>query len=155
MGLAVVDIDGVVADVRHRLHHLDPPRSWPRFFAAAAADGLLRQGAQLVADLEQQHDVVWLTGRPEWLRAVTERWLDDQRLPVRELHMRPDGDHRPARLFKLGVLRRLRPRTVDVLVDDDPDVVRAARSDGFRTLLADWVPRTTRLHTAQERQGRT
>ena len=34
--LAIVDIDGVVADVRHRLHHLDRrPKNWSAFFAAA------------------------------------------------------------------------------------------------------------------------
>ena len=34
--LAIVDLDGVVADVRHRLHHLEGRRKdWGRFFAAA------------------------------------------------------------------------------------------------------------------------
>ena len=34
--LAVVDIDGVVADVRHRLHYIEgKPRQWDRFFSAA------------------------------------------------------------------------------------------------------------------------
>ena len=37
--LAVVDIDGVVADVRHRLHFIEGrPRQWDRFFAAAGDD---------------------------------------------------------------------------------------------------------------------
>ena len=35
--LAVFDVDGVVADVRHRLHHLGRHR-WDRFFAAADRD---------------------------------------------------------------------------------------------------------------------
>jgi phosphoglycolate phosphatase-like HAD superfamily hydrolase len=155
MGLAVVDVDGVVADVRHRLHHLDPPKSWAAFFAAAGDDPLLPAGAQLVADLHRQHEVVWLTGRPHRLRPVTERWLRAHDLPCRELHMRPEGDRRSARLFKLGVLSRLLPRAIDVFVDDDPDVVQAARAAGVPTVLADWVPRGTRLHAAQEHDGRT
>jgi hypothetical protein len=155
VGLAVVDVDGVVADVRHRLHHLDPPKSWPAFFAAAPDDPLLIPGAELVADLDRRHEVVWLTGRPERLRPITERWLREHELPCRELHMRPDNDRRPARLFKVGVLRGLRGRSIDVLVDDDPDVIQAARAEGVPTVLADWVPRTPQLHRAQERQGRT
>ncbi len=156
MGLAVVDVDGVVADVRHRLHHLDPPKSWPAFFAEAENDPLLPQGAELVADLlGGRHEIVWLTGRPEWLRPVTRRWLHRHGLPVQELHMRPDGDRRPARVFKIGVLGRLRPRIIDLFVDDDPDVVHAARAAGIIAVLADWVPREARLHAAQERQGRT
>ena len=35
--LAVIDLDGVIADVRHRLHHLKAkPKDWDAFFAAAA-----------------------------------------------------------------------------------------------------------------------
>ena len=33
----------------------------------AHADPLLQEGAALVADLGQTHEIVWLTGRPEWL----------------------------------------------------------------------------------------
>ena len=40
--IAVLDIDGVLADVRHRLHHLErQPTSWSGFFAAAVSDPLL------------------------------------------------------------------------------------------------------------------
>ena len=94
--LAVFDIDGVVADVRHRLHHLDWPVSWRGFFQDADADPLLPEGARLVADLGAEHEIVWLTGRPASLRAVTRRWLDERELPGTELVMRAQRDFRPA-----------------------------------------------------------
>lgn len=153
--LAVFDIDGVVADVRHRLHHLHRRRSWLRFFDAAGEDTLLPEGAALAADLADQHELVWLTGRPEWLRALTAQWLRTHGLPGRELHMRPDGDYRPARLYKLDVLDRLAPRGVAAFVDDDDEVVRAALEHGYPAVLADWVPRERVLRRAQERDGRT
>ena len=153
--LAVFDIDGVVADVRHRLHHLERWGAWDEFFDAAQDDPLLEEGRRLVTDLEREHDVVWLTGRPEWLRAVTEHWLRAHDLPADEVHMRPPGDYRPARLFKLDVLRALRPRGVAALIDDDDEVVQAARHAGFPAVLADWVPRNRVLRRAQERDGRT
>jgi hypothetical protein len=153
--LAVFDIDGVVADVRHRLHHLDRPKSWSSFFAEAAEDPLLDPGARLVADLSGQHEVVWLTGRPEWLRAITETWLVEHGLPEGELHMRPAHDHRPARLFKVGVLDRLATRGIAAFVDDDPEVVDAAVAAGYPAALAEWVPRDATLRDAQERLGRT
>ena len=63
-GLAVFDIDGVVADVRHRLHHLaGRPKDWDGFFDAAADDPPLPTGIALVAELAQRHEIVWLTGR--------------------------------------------------------------------------------------------
>ena len=44
--LAVFDIDGVLADVRHRLHHLQArPQRWEAFFLAADRDPLLEEGA--------------------------------------------------------------------------------------------------------------
>jgi FMN phosphatase YigB (HAD superfamily) len=152
--LAVFDVDGVVADVRHRLHHLHRS-NWHRFFAAAGADTLLTEGALLVADLGRQHEIVWLTGRPEWLRAVTLDWFERYGLPAGELHMRPGGDYRPARFYKLDVLRALAPRGIAACVDDDPEVVDAAMRAGYPAVLADWVPRDSELRAAQERDGRT
>lgn len=155
--LAVFDIDGVVADVRHRLHHLRR-RRWNRFFAEAGADPLLAEGARLVADFARDHDIVWLTGRPDRLRPVTESWLQRHRLPGRELHMRPEGDYRPARDYKLQVLDRLAPRGIATLVDDDSLVIDAAMRAGYPAVLADWVPRDgdlSELRAAQEQDGRT
>ncbi|MGI8677725.1 MAG: hypothetical protein ACR2LX_03375 [Jatrophihabitans sp.] len=153
--LAVFDVDGVVADVRHRLHHLEHGRSWNRFFEAAARDALLVEGARLVADLGCEHEIVWLTGRPEWLRDVTEDWFTAHDLPAAELHMRPAGDDRPAARYKLEILRGMEARGVAAFVDDDDEVVRAALAAGFPAVLADWVPRSPALRNAQDREGRT
>lgn len=153
--LAVFDIDGVVADVRHRLHYLDQPKSWAAFFEAAGEDTLIPAGARLVADLAQKHQIVWLTGRPEWLRDTTADWLDQHGLPGTELHLRPNRDHRPARLYKVDVLRRLTARTIAAFVDDDPEVIAAAIGAGFPAVLANWLPRDDILGEAQERFGRT
>lgn len=155
MSIAVFDIDGVVADVRHRLHHLHHHQAWNAFFDAADEDGLLPEGARLVEDLARTHEIVWLTGRPEWLRTVTEKWLADFGLPTTELHMRPAGDFRPAAYYKLAVLEQLRPREIAAFIDDDGDVVDAALQAGLPAVLAEWVPRDQALREAQDRLGRT
>jgi phosphoglycolate phosphatase-like HAD superfamily hydrolase len=153
----VFDIDGVVADVRHRLHYLAGRyKDWDGFFDSAADDPPLDVGIALVKELAAQHDIVWLTGRPAWLRGVTLDWLEDQGLDPTELHMRPDRDYRPARLYKVDVLRRLARQTpVTSFVDDDDEVVRAARNAGFPALLADWVPRAEAMREVQDRLGRS
>ena len=94
----VVDIDGVVADVRHRLRHVESrPKDWPAFFGAADRDPPLRRGLEVVASaLAAELTVVWLTGRPEWTRATTARWLDRHGMPGGPLNMRPAHDRRPA-----------------------------------------------------------
>jgi phosphatidate phosphatase APP1 len=153
----VIDIDGVVADVRHRLHLIEArPKRWEEFFASAAEDPPLDTGVRLVRELAADHDVLWLTGRPERNRALTEQWLADQDLPDAPLVMRPDRDFRPSRLTKREELRRLRrDRDVALVVDDDPEVIATLAADGFPVRLADWLPHSSTLRAAQERDGRT
>ena len=52
MTVAVFDIDGVVADVRHRLHHIEGRRKdWVRFHESAVADPLSSKRITLVNEL--------------------------------------------------------------------------------------------------------
>ena len=115
----------------------------------------LPAGLTLARNLGATHELVWLTGRPAWLRSVTEAWLAAHKLPVTEVHLRPRGDARPAPAFKLGILRELAPRGVAAFVDDDPEVVDAARAAGFPAVLADWMPRSSTLRDIQDRLGRS
>ena len=153
----VFDIDGVVADVRHRVHFVEQrPQDWGRFFAGAADDPVSEVGADWARKAAAEHDLVWLTGRPEWLRPVTARWLDQHELPAGPLLMRGDRDYRPAREFKLAELRKLAAQDeIVVFVDDDPLVIQAAAGAGFTASLADWLPRGRALAEAQETDGRT
>ncbi|MGZ4591053.1 MAG: phosphatase domain-containing protein [Actinomycetes bacterium] len=154
---AVFDIDGVLADVRHRLHHLGArPPDWRGFFATADADPPLAEGLALLTRLATDHRVAYVTGRPERLRRVTATWLADQGLPSGPLLMRPGGDHRPARHLKLELLAQLAAEAhIALVVDDDEEVVEAVRSAGIRVQHARWVTRSRRLQRAQDFEGRT
>jgi uncharacterized HAD superfamily protein len=165
--LVILDIDGVLADVRHRLHYLATrPKNWEGFFSAAKSDEVLEVGAEFAKQAAATHEIVYLTGRPERLRLATQAWLDKQLLPAGRLVMRSEGDRRPSAVIKLHELRRLRRESaVELLVDDDPSVIDAARAAGFSVQLADWMPRPADpdlplfgrdlLHDAQQREGQT
>ena len=155
--VAVIDIDGVVADVRHRLHHVtEHPKDWRRFFDGAGEDGLLAEGEETVRALAAVYDLVYLSGRPERLRTVTESWFARHDLPAGPLLLRPAYDYRPSSVYKVDVLEELaETRTVVVLVDDDPRVLEAARRAGFDVLPATWMGEHSALREAQERDGRT
>ena len=155
--LAVIDLDGVVADVRHRLHHVsDGRRDWDAFFAGIADDPVLPEGRVGVDRLAADHDIVYLTGRPERTRAQTDEWLVRHRLPHGEVIMRPEGDRRPARLLKPRLLRALSAgRQVAVIVDDDREVCDALERSGWRVLRADWMGEPATLRRAQESDGAT
>ena len=63
--LAVFDIDGVLADVRHRVVHLEKrPKDWGSFFRAAPKDPPLEQGIETARRLAEVYEVVYLSGRP-------------------------------------------------------------------------------------------
>jgi hypothetical protein len=156
VGIAVFDIDGVVADVRHRLHFLEKrPKDWPAFFAGAADDPCLEQGINRVLAAVADYEVVWLTGRPNSLRAVTRRWLAEHGLPGTELIMRSQRDFRPAPVLKMAELNKLRARQVELFVDDDAKVIAAAAEAGFPAVLADWMTASSVLSEAQDEAGRT
>jgi hypothetical protein len=159
--LAIVDIDGVVADVRHRIKYVEQnPKDWKRFFAAAVHDDPHPEGLAVVERLAQDHEIVFLTGRPEHLRDDTLAWLTRHGIGGHRLVMRREGDRRPAARAKVGLLRELgRGRVVTVVVDDDPVVIDEMKRAGYNTLLADWEARDARddatLRAAQETEGRT
>lgn len=161
-GAVVLDLDGVLADTRHRMRHLRRrPKNWDAFFAEATQDPVHLEGLALAREAAERGSVVvYLSGRPERTRADTLAWLSDAGAPEGDVVLRPEGDRRPARVVKIAALRRLATRLrLDVLVDDDPEVVSAVRSARpplvAQVLLADWQPRDADLHRAQEREGRT
>lgn len=155
--LAVIDLDGVVADVRHRLHHISGrPKNWSAFFAGVGDDPVLAEGRAVVERLAGDHEIVYLTGRPERTRTATEDWLVRHALPRGRLLMRSDDDRRPARQLKPRLLKTLaRGHEVAVVVDDDPDVCDALTAAGWPVLRADWMAPPEPLHAAQEAEGRT
>ena len=155
--LAVFDIDGVLADVRHRLHHVERrPKDWDAFFGAALDDPPLEQGIALAQASAEDCDVVYVTGRPERCRADTLDWFRRHGLPDGELRMRRERDRRPARVAKPELLRELaRGRVVAVVVDDDAQVCDAYERAGWRVLRATWMTAEPTLFDAQEAEGRT
>jgi phosphoglycolate phosphatase-like HAD superfamily hydrolase len=159
--LAVFDVDGVLADVRHRLRHVERrPKDWDAFFAAAVDDPPLPEGVALARESARDCEVVYVTGRPERCRADTLGWFGRHGLPPGRLAMRRHGDRRPARVAKPDLLRELaRGRVVAVVVDDDEQVCAAYERAGWRVLRATWMrapaDEQLALLRAQELDGRT
>ncbi len=155
--LAVFDLDGTLADVTHRVHHVEQrPKDWDAFFAAAVDDPPLVAGLAMVREAAEDCEIAYLTGRPERCRQDTLDWLSRHDLPVGQLVMRPERERRPARLTKPGMLARLAAgRLVAVVVDDDEAAVDAYRTAGWPVLHATWAAESTAMRQAQEVDGRT
>lgn len=145
--MIVFDIDGVLADTRHRAHHickedltLKEHPDWEAFFAECGEDPVIESGMVLLRALaEQGHNaaISFLTGRSEQVRTLTEDWLEENlEVWYDELIMRPVGDHRPDYVFKGEQLRRLQAEgsQVELLVDDSLPVIEAALKLGITCL---------------------
>ena len=160
--IVVFDVDGVLADVRHRLHHLDRrPKDWDAFFAAMDDDGPLPDGIAMAhARAGEGHRIVYLTGRNEDYRALTRDWMARHGLPEGRLVMRRNDDRRPARVFKPAALRHMTAQgRVVAVIADDRAVVDVLRRDGWPVVHATWMSpdddAQQSLFDAQEVDGRT
>ncbi len=105
MKYMIVDIDGTIANCDHRLHYIQAPfwknkefRDHKSFYEACDKDEPINEVIDVVEKLMNGYKLVFCTGRPEYLRRKTMKWLETN-IPrlngVRyELLMRASGDHR-------------------------------------------------------------
>jgi uncharacterized HAD superfamily protein len=135
--IIVVDMDGTISDATHRLHHIHGPgkKNWKRFFAEMEQDPPIASVLEQVRQLQREHPIVILTGRPEEYRAASERWLAKYGVKYDELLMRRTGDRRPDFQAKEQLLRELGPERVLMAIDDREPVCEAYRKHGVNAVL--------------------
>jgi hypothetical protein len=89
----IFDLDGTLADINHRLHHIKGDnKNWNSFFADCVHDVPKPAIIELAAMCDDAgHRVIISSGRSEAVRAETVKWLEDQGVIYAQLHMRPDN----------------------------------------------------------------
>lgn len=135
----IFDIDGTLADVSHRVHHLSGPgrKDWGAFFAGMADDLPRTQIVTLARMLNAAGArLILASGRFESHRATTRGWLVRHAgdwLAERPLYLRPNNDHRSDDVVKLDLLQCMRLDGFDpvMAIDDRDRVVRAWRAAGL------------------------
>lgn len=145
--LAIIDIDGTIADCSHRLHYLDEkPPNWDAFFAAMIDDTPIKGMADLLNSLDLC--IIYITGRPDSYYDVTVKWLEKHGFPQEgcEVFMRTDGDKRPDTIVKREIYEDMvrvggygsepycKPEDVLFAIEDRKRVVDMWRSLGILTL---------------------
>jgi FMN phosphatase YigB (HAD superfamily) len=110
--LVIFDIDGTLADARHRLHYIlynasvtpskkDFKPNWAKFYTQAFLDEPIMDTVAVLHNLQMFCDIKFFTGRRESIRNDTVKWLDTHlALVTIDLSMRVDGDHRPDYVIK-------------------------------------------------------
>jgi hypothetical protein len=103
----IVDIDGTLFDISHRLHFINGEhKDWTSFYKACVDDKPIFEVISVIRALSSAgHTIVYSTGRPTSIYAETVATLSKYRLPqVQRMYMRPDGDHREDFVVKSELL---------------------------------------------------
>ena len=140
----VVDLDGTVADCTHRLHFINgETRDWKGFYEACKDDKPIMSMIDMVRALnERYYYVIFLTGRSELARNVTQEWLQANNLwNYDDLIMRPLEDYRHDSVVKLEMLNNYirtnlnnDKEAIGFILEDRATVVKSFRDAGFKVL---------------------
>ncbi len=137
----IFDIDGTLADNRHRQNFLlESPKNWDAFFAGMEQDTPRPMVKSLVWMYEDRgFEVILVTGRYEKYGTFTTNWLTEHGIAFHHLHMRPDSDSRPDYEVKRGIYEtQIAPHfNVKLVVDDRSSVVKMWRELGLECWQVD------------------
>lgn len=135
MKTAIIDLDGTLACIDHRLHHVtDGKKDWNAFFEGIPHDTPSEPIVRIVNALRRDnYEIVLCSGRPEKCRESTVEWLQRHKIVYSSLYMRADGDSRPDHIVKMQLLDGIIEDGFEpfIVIDDRSSVVQAWRERGL------------------------
>lgn len=137
----VIDIDGTLANVDHRLHFMKGERkNWPGFFKEMVNDTLNKWCNTIINKFKKDHIIVLASGRPDNYKKETLTWLEGNEVAYDFLYMRPRNDSRRDDIVKeiildFEILPRFKPL---FFVDDRKQVVEMYRNRGMTVLQCEF-----------------
>lgn len=132
----VVDIDGTIADLTHRLkYYSGPEKDLEKFYSLVSEDKPIHNIIRMVESLAKDYKIVFCTGRCERSMQDTITWLRSVLFVNKtfELLMRPEDDRRMDTEVKPEILihNGLSPKNVLLIIEDRNRMVKEWRSRGF------------------------
>lgn len=133
----IFDIDGTIADCRHRLKYLP---NYGRFFDAMKDDTVIEPVANLFRILnESEVKLLAVTGRPDSHVGDTLEWLAYNDLVPWKIYMRQEGDYRADDIIKDEIRQAIEQEyEIQLIIDDRPRVVNMWRRAGYTCLQNEW-----------------
>jgi len=123
----IVDLDGTLCDVEHRVHHVQGQyKNWEQFNKLLVHDRLNDWCFELIGAMSaRQYKIIFVTGRGEENRTPTEDWLKKNNVTFEHLFMRALMDRRGDDDVKEDIYHQFIENIYQVLfvVDDRKSVV--------------------------------
>lgn len=134
--LVIFDIDGTLADISERIHHIrKKPKNWNAFNAGMAQDKAVHSMVRLCNILFAAGvHIILCSGRNEKNRPETIAWLGREGVQFHELWLRKDNDMRQDAVVKREMLQAIDKSKVLFVVEDRSRVVEMWRSEGLTCL---------------------
>jgi predicted kinase len=136
--VVLCDLDGTIADIRHRLPLVrvpeGQPKDWKGFFAAIPADTVREDvRALLEAHRAAGRTIIFVSARPDTYKTETLDWLARHDLAHYTLLMRRGGDKRSDEIVKQEMLDQHFPdrAVIHEVIDDRPRVLRMWSAAGL------------------------
>lgn len=131
--IVIFDIDGTLADVSERLHHLrKKPRNWNAFFTGMVQDKAIHSMVRLCNILHASGiRIVLCSGRREAHRDETVKWLSEKGVKYHDLLLRKDHDRRSDTVVKREMLEAIDKSQILFVVEDRSRVVGMWRAEGL------------------------
>jgi len=139
--IVIFDLDGTLADIRHRVHHVSSSvkaeRDWKSFYQDIDKDVPNSDVCQLCRTLRLNYEIWILTGRSEEYRSYTENWLFWNNIHYDELRMRSSDDMRKDIECKFDMLSEEEQKGVLVIFEDRTQVVEMWRQRNITVCQVD------------------
>ena len=134
--LVLCDIDGTVANNEHRQKLLKGFNDWDKFFSLLKDDEPIHVIIERVKQkVESNGDLIFLTGRPEKYREMTEDWLLKYFDVGFSLLMRKDGDLRNKIIIKEELFKENFQKTqIKVCFENDPELIQLWQDLGLNVI---------------------
>lgn len=126
INLYIFDIDGVVADISHRIHYMRE-KNYEKFYSdeELAKDEEIAAGIDLVNRLFKSDNsfVMFMTGRPQSADKATWKWLNEHKVKHSQVgFFRENGDYRPSPIVKV--------EGVEQAIAEVKDILNSVNEDG-------------------------
>ena len=136
-GCVVVDLDGTLCNVEHRVHHA-ANKDWDLFHSGLSDDTVNESVAMIINNLPHSIKLIACTGRNERYRNQTIEWLLKNDIIFDEILMRPNDNFSPDYVLKIKMIVDFFDGNIDIAkeqiiccLDDRDKVVEAFREAGF------------------------